>query len=196
MTVWRSNARAPLVLAGTCLLIAVMASCSARSPHAARSISPAPVPAAPTAAPSSSTSMTAASMQAEAVIEAYQGMWADVVSAARTADYRSPLLAAHTIDPATGQLRRTLLTFDRMGWVAKGTVVTHPEVLSASPGSDHVHAQVMDCLDETHWLTYYAGSGKLTDDKPGQRHQIAALMRHTTDGWTVESFTVAPGGSC
>jgi hypothetical protein len=146
--------------------------------------------------PSPTPTATASTAEDQAVIQAYEGMWADMVDAARTADYRSPSLEAHAVDPATGQLRRTLLGLHQMGWVAKGSVVPDPTIVSTSPPEEPVHAELVDCLDETHWLTYAAGTDKLTDDKPGQRHQVAALMRRTADGWKVESFTIAAGGSC
>ncbi len=130
------------------------------------------------------------------VLGAYNGMWADMEKAARTADYRSSALATHTVDPATGQLQRTLLQFHRLGWVVKGHVVTHPTVVSVRPSSNPRHAKIVDCLDETHWLTYDAKTGKLTDNKPGQHHRVHAFVRRTTDGWKVESFTIAGGGSC
>lgn len=194
MTVWRSSVRAPLVLAATCLLVGIGVGCGVRSPHAARSTSPAPASAAPTAAPSSSTSVTAAGAQAMAVTEAYQGMWADVVSAARTADYRSPSLAAHTVDPATGQLRRTLLTYSQLGVVVKGILVTHPRMTSLDLHAGQ--ATVADCLDDTRWLTYAAKTGQLTDNRPGSRKVTDATVRRVVGQWRVSSYVIHADQPC
>jgi hypothetical protein len=157
-----------------------------------------PPPSSPssisTTATASSTS-SAADRTTQAVLAAYDGMWADMTTAARTADYGSPVLAAHTVDPATGQLRRMLLAFHDMGWVAKGQPVPQPTVVSVSAGQPPT-AQIADCLDETQWLTYRADTGALTDTKPGQRFAVTAVVRQASDGWKVESFDVGAGGSC
>lgn len=131
-----------------------------------------------------------------AILSAYTGMWADMQKAALTADYASPLLADHTVDPATGQLRRTLLTFHRLGWIAKGAPVPHPRVTSLSPSTAPQFATVNDCLDETRWFTYDAATGKPTDSKPGARFAVTAQLRDTISGWRVEEYSVGAAGSC
>lgn len=195
MTVRRPAPRASVLLLTGCLLLAT-AGCTGADSHSAQSRAPASVsPTASTHQPAT-PSQTPTDTESRSVILAYDGMWADVVEAGRTADYGAPSLAVHTVDPATGQLRRTLLALHQMGWVAKGSVVPHPTIVSMSPPNEPVHAEIVDCLDETDWLTYHADTGELTDDKPGQRHQVTAVMRRSADGWKVESFTIASGGSC
>lgn len=154
-----------------------------------------PTPTTPTT-PTPTASATALSSVDTAVLAAYDGMWSDLQRAALTANFRSPLLAAHTVDPATGQLQRTLLTFYRLGWVAKGSPVPHPHVVSLTPSSQPRFAVVADCVDETHWLTYYARTGKLTDNRPGQRFPVTAQLRVTPGGWRVESYVVGNAGAC
>lgn len=156
---------------------------------------PPSTPSSGSATATASSTSSAADRTMQTVLAAYDGMWTDMATAARTADYGSPVLAAHTVDPATGQLRRMLLTFQNVGWVAKGQPVPHPTVVSVNAGQPPT-AQIADCLDEKHWLTYRADTGALTDTKPGQRFAVTAVLRHESDGWKVESFDVGAGGSC
>lgn len=157
----------------------------------------------PTSAPSrSSTPLATVSPSAtpkvspvdQRIVDAYDGMWADTVKAARTADYRSPALAAHTVDPATGQLRRTLLTYSRLGIVVKGNLHTRPQVTSVDQATGQ--ATLSDCLDDTHWLTYYARTGQLTDNKPGGRTVTTATLRRTDGRWQVSSYVIHRGEAC
>lgn len=194
------NRRVAVALPASGLLLVAGTGCSTGGQHASppgpsASLSSTTSSQRPTSAPTT-PSTTTSTVEVQAVIQAYDGMWADMAEAAQTADYGSPTLAAHTVDPATGQLQRTLLTFHQMGWVAKGNPVPHPTVVSMSPPNQPTSAQVVDCLDNTHWLTYRADTGALADDQPGQRHSVSAVLRLGTDGWKVESFEVGAGGSC
>jgi hypothetical protein len=123
-------------------------------------------------------------------------MWADMQSAALTANYRSPLLTAHTVDPATGQLQRTLFTYARLGIVVKGHLGFDPKVVSLTPPSNPQFASLHDCLDGTHWLTYYAATGRLTDNRPGTRTQLDATLRLVAGQWRVSSYTIHLGEHC
>lgn len=190
----------PRVLAPAMLPLVAVAACATGQPHAAPS-GPSTSASSRTSPPPPSTASvippsTADSTETQAVIQAYDGMWADMAVAAHTADFGSPLLALHTVDPATGQLRRTLLTFHQRGWIAKGTPVPHPTVSSMNPSTEPTSAQVVDCLDNTHWLTYRTDTGAPADDRPGQHHSVSAVLRLGADGWKVESFEVGAGGSC
>jgi hypothetical protein len=69
-------------------------------------------------------------------LAAYQAMWADMAAAARTADYKSPLLPQHAAKAALSLLVRGLYTDKRLGIVVKGTPVTNARVVSVSPASN------------------------------------------------------------
>lgn len=195
MTVRRPDRPRWILLPSVCLLVAVAAGCGGVDPHTASPPSPrtSMFPTTPVQQPSSTTA-TAADGKSRAVIDAYQGMWADMVDAARTADYRSPSLAAHTVDPATGQLQRTLLAYSRLGVVVKGTLRTDPHLTSLNP--ELGQATLTDCLDDRNWLTYDAATGKLTDNQPGARTVTDATLRRVDGAWKVSSYVVHVGQSC
>lgn len=181
--------RRSAVAAGALATTLILASCGGSDgPTSKRS---------PSSVPTESTSpSTTASISPvdQPILDAYDGMWADMVQAARTADYRSPTLAAHTVDPATGQLQRTLLTYSRLGIVVKGELRTHPHVTSVNQNTGQ--ATLTDCLDDTHWLTYYEKSGAPTDNKPGSRTVTTATLRKADGRWQVSSYVIHRGEAC
>lgn len=198
MAMGRPNRRAGVLLPAASLLLVAVAGCTAGDPSAAPPSASAPLPSTTSShrpsASSTTLATTADTAEAQAVIQAYDGMWADMVQAARTADYRSPVLAAHTADPATGQLQRTLLTYSRLGVVVKGAVHTDPRVTSLNPQAGQ--ATLIDCLDDRDWLTYDAATGKLTDDRPGGRTVTDATLRRVDGAWKISSYVVHVGQSC
>lgn len=196
MTVRRPHPRASVLPPAACLLMVALTGCTGGGPSAAPSkASPAVSSTTPThpSVPSPTPSTTAAA-ESQAVIQAYEGMWADMVEAARTADYRSSTLAAHTVDPATGQLRRTLLTYSRLGVVVKGRLRTDPHLTSLKPRLGQ--ATLTDCLDDRDWLTYDAKTGKPTDSEPGGRTVTDATLRRVDGAWQVSSYVIHRGHSC
>lgn len=181
--------RGSVVAAGALAVTLMLASCGGSDGPTSRR-SPSSVPTESTS-PSATASISPVDQR---IINAYDGMWADMVQAARTADYRSPKLAAHTVDPATGQLRRTLLTYSRLGIVVKGELQTHPHVTSLNQATGQ--ATLTDCLDDTHWLTYYQKTGELTDNKPGGRTVTTATLRQADGRWQVSSYMIHRGEAC
>jgi hypothetical protein len=117
-----------------------------------------------------------------------------MVIAARTANYHSPLLRSHTIDPATGQLQRTLFAYRRLGVIVKGRLRTHPDVTSLDMRSGE--ATLSDCLDDTHWLTYYVSTNRPTDNRLGTRTVTDATLRRVRGTWRVSSYLIHRGHSC
>lgn len=189
-----SKRRVAVALPASALLLVPVAGCTTGGPHTAAPIASASLSSTTPRQPQSTAPTNTTPAEEQAVIQAYDGMWADMVDAARTADYRSPALAAHTVDPATGQLQRTLLTYSRLGIVGKGTVRTDPQLTSLNPQTGQ--ATLTDCLDDRNWLTYNAATGKLTDNRPGGRTPTDATVRRVGDAWKVSSYEVHVGQSC
>jgi len=71
-------------------------------------------------------------------------MWADMAAAARTVDYKSPLLPQHAAKAALSLLVRGLYTDKRLGIVVKGHPVTNARVENLSPPSTPTTAQIVD----------------------------------------------------
>jgi hypothetical protein len=123
-------------------------------------------------------------------------MWADMASAARTADYRSPRLERHAAGDALSQLSRGLYANKQHGIVAKGDPVTNPTVTSVTPSTSPTSVAISDCLDSTHWLNYVAATGELQNDTPGARHATTATVALNNGSWKVTELAVGQDGSC
>src|SRR6266542_3331960 len=81
--------------------------------------SPGPSTTSP-ASDATATPPSPADVAKRQALAAYQAMWADMVVAARTADYKSPLLPQHAAGAALSTLVRGLYTDKRLGVVVKG----------------------------------------------------------------------------
>ena len=146
--------------------------------------------ASPTTAPPSPADV--AKSQA---LAAYQAMWSDMAVAARTADYRSPLLPHHAARKALSILVRGLYTDKRMGIVVKGKPVTHARVVALSPPANPTKAQIVDCFDGRHWLTYKV-TGGLQNNVPGGFHRTTATVADVGGVWKVTQLHVEASGTC
>ncbi|MHB8452696.1 MAG: hypothetical protein ACYDAQ_19920, partial [Mycobacteriales bacterium] len=132
---------------------------------------------------------------AAAALAAYNGMWADEVVAARTADYQSPLLAQHAAGAALSLLIRGLYSYRLQRLVIKGQLVTHPVVTSLSPPGDPTKATVLDCSDDSHWLVYRAAGG-LENNVPGGHRRVTAVVREVGGVWKVTELSTGAEGTC
>jgi len=129
-------------------------------------------------------------------VAAYNAMWADMASAARTADYQSPRLARHADGDALSQLSRGLYANKQHGIVAKGNPVTNPTVTSVTPSATPTSVAISDCFDATHWLNYIVATGELQNDIPGARHATTATVGLVNGSWKVTELAVGQDGSC
>ncbi len=128
-------------------------------------------------------------------LAAYRAMWSDMTVAARTADYRSPLLPHHAAGKALSILVRGLYTDKRMGIVVKGKPVTHARVVALSPPANPSKAQILDCFDGRHWLTYKV-TGGLQNNVPGGFHRTTATVADVDGVWKVTQLRVERSGTC
>lgn len=126
----------------------------------------------------------------------YNAMWADMASAARTADYQSPRLSRHADGDALSQLSRGLYANKQHGIVVKGDPVTSPTVTSVKLSTIPTSVAISDCLDGTHWLNYVAATGELQNDTPGARHATTATVVLNNGSWKVTELAVGQDGSC
>jgi hypothetical protein len=180
-------------------LTAALAACSGGSRHASdlttRSTG---VPSSTTRITSLASSSPTPSPLSEAerqAVAAYDAMWHDMAVAARTADYRSPLLPQHATRTALATLIHGLYSYKRQGLIIKGTPVTHPRVTSAQPSSAPTHVKIVDCFDDTHWLNYKS-TGGLQDKIPGGHRRVTAVAIKQQFGWKVTELSVGDEGSC
>jgi hypothetical protein len=122
-------------------------------------------------------------------------MWADMVSAARTADYQDPVLADHATGVALSTLVQGLYSYRQQGLVIMGKPVTHPTVTSLTPAAEPTQANVSDCFDDTHWLAYKA-TGGLANNVPGGHRKISAVVTDIDGTWKVTQLDTGAEGSC
>jgi hypothetical protein len=123
-------------------------------------------------------------------------MWADMASAARTADYQSPRLSRHATGDALSQLSQGLYANKQHGIVTKGNPVTNPTVSSVEPDTNRPSVAISDCLDGTHWLNYVAATDELQNDTPGARHSTTATVALINGSWKVTELAIGQDGSC
>jgi hypothetical protein len=144
------------------------------------------------------TTTTAADSTAAAssgALAAYRGMWADLVAAARTSDYRSPTLDDHATGAALTLFVQGLARDQLHDIVTKGHVVLDPAVSSLSPSTDPDRATVTDCVDDSQWIEYTT-TGKRADNPAGGRRHTTAVVARRAGGWKVTQLTVGSVGSC
>jgi hypothetical protein len=128
-------------------------------------------------------------------LAAYQAMWANMVTAARTSDYQSPLLPEDASGNALSVLVQGLAKNQQQGIVTKGEPALHPQVTSLSPTGDPNQATISDCFDDTHWLEYRT-SGGLVNNAPGGRRATTAILMKTNGTWKVTQLAVQATGTC
>ncbi|MFD8494976.1 hypothetical protein [Amycolatopsis sp. NPDC059657] len=130
-------------------------------------------------------------------LEAYTAMWHDFVAAGATSDWQSPELGRHATGIALTNMSRALYADRYNGLVTKGEPTLSPTVASAEPALDPIKIIVSDCGDSTRWLKYRADNGQLSDDKPGGRRSINAIVEKQADGsWKVSDYGVHDLGTC
>jgi len=122
-------------------------------------------------------------------------MWADLVSAARTSDFQSPLLSQHATGNALSLLVQGLARDQLQGVVTKGEPVLDPRIVSLEPTGEPTHATVTDCVDDSHWIEYKT-SGGLAKNAPGGRRDTTASLKKSAGVWKVDKLTVGATGTC
>jgi hypothetical protein len=163
----------------------VLAGCSSGSPKAA----------SPTTTTTTVSAITKPNGPAEMALSAYRAMWADMVIASRTSDYKSPLLPQHASGAALSLLVQGLARNQQLQIVTKGTPISNPQVTSLLPGNTPTQATVSDCFNATDWLEYKA-SGGLLNKTPGGRHATTAIVVVTDGIWKVNQLAVQASGTC
>lgn len=181
---------------GVACLPLIVSSCGGGS-HSVGDSSVTKPSASTTRGTSRSTSSPSApsSRAAGNALAAYRGMWADMVAAARTADYQDPILMQHASGAALSTLVQGLYSYRQQGLVIMGTPVTHPTVTSLTPSADPTQANVSDCFDDTHWLAYKT-TGGLENNVPGGHRQVTAVVSDIGGTWKVTQLDTGAEGSC
>ncbi len=129
------------------------------------------------------------------MLTAYRRMWADLVTAARTSDFQSPLLSRYTTGEAHTLFVQGLARDQLHDIVTRGQPVLDPRVSSLTPPGDPTRATVTDCFDDTHW-SEYTTSGARAKNTPGGRRATTADLVDSGGTWKVDQLEVGSVGSC
>jgi hypothetical protein len=129
------------------------------------------------------------------VLKAYRAMWTDLVSAAKTSDFQSPLLSQHASGDALTLFVQGLARDQLHGIVTRGDPVIHPRVSSLSPSGDPANATVADCFDDTHWIEYTTSGGPAKNARGGRR-STTAVLRKSHGIWKVTQLSIRAAGTC
>jgi hypothetical protein len=127
--------------------------------------------------------------------QAYLGMWQAYVTAARTADYESAVLAHYAAGGALSVLAHGLYQNYRNGIVTRGQPAFDPRVSVTTAGGSAVGANVTDCGDSSHWGDYYT-SGKPAPGEPRGKQRIYARLQPFDGTWKVTYLVVEKEGTC
>ena len=170
--------RRALALLSACLAALVLAACGS------------------SASTGSTTTSTASTTSASSLaLAAYRGMWADLVTAARTSDYQSAALGDHATGAALTLFVQGLARDQLHDIVTRGHVVLDPAVTSLTPSTDPDRAAVSDCVDDSEWIEYTTSGARAKNPAGGRRRTTAVVTRHS-ETWKVGELTVGAVGTC
>lgn len=154
-----------------------------------------PAPHHPTITVAPTTASSPSQHARTAALAAYRAMWADMVVAARTADYQAPILADHASGNALALLVHGLAVNRQEGIVTRGQPTMDPQVVSVSPPANPTQVDIVDCFNDANWLNYKV-SGGLQNNVPGGRHHTTATVTDTAGVWKVTELQVGAAGTC
>jgi hypothetical protein len=180
----------PVLAAAATGALLLACGCSASTGHADK-----PTPRASSSAVAH-PSLTAAQAAARSALAAYDGMWKEMEAAGLTANWKDPGLAKYASGTALNTLVMGLHNAHNAGLVIKGTLVIHPQAISEQPASDPDQVVIRDCIDDSHWLNYYAATGKLQNNVPGGHRLTEAIVTQVAGQWTVSQLAVHAEGTC
>lgn len=119
-------------------------------------------------------------------------MWGDVQAVGQASNYRDTRLVAHLDGKALLTVSENMAADQAHGIVELGSPVPHPRVITATATT----ATLADCLDDTHWLTYYAATRTLTDTAPGGHRYVTATVTDENGTWKVTTLDTRGEGTC
>ena len=144
------------------------------------------------AAPAAASGSPAPSGPAQLALAAYSAMWADVQALSETSNYTDPRLGAHLDGQAYMTISENMSVNKANGIIGLGAPVLHPHVVTANATT----VSLADCMDDTHWLEYYAATRKLVDNVPGGYRYTAATVTDENGTWKVTALDTRQDGSC
>ena len=168
------------------VVVASSAACTATN-------SPSNTRATPTSAgPNRAQSSSAVQSAQQQALTAYEAMWSDVQALDTSSDYTNPRLGDHLAGQAYMTISENMSVNKANGIIGLGAPKLHPRVLTASSSA----VTIADCMDDTHWLEYYASTQKLVDNIPGGHRYTTATVTEENGIWKVTALDTRGDGSC
>jgi hypothetical protein len=183
----------PVLAAAAAGALLLAAGCSDTTSDSGK---PASSPTRPSGSPAAQPSLTAEQAAARSALTAYAGMWKEMQAAGVTANWKDPKLALYASGKALTTLVAGLQKAHNAGLVIKGTLVIRPQVISEQPASGPDTVVIRDCIDDSHWLSYVAATGKLQNNIPGGHRLTEAVLTKVTGQWSVSQLAVHAEGTC
>jgi hypothetical protein len=184
-------------LVGVLLLATIAVSGCAAAPAAEdTSRAPAAVPVAAVSTPSAGSNPKLANARA-AAMTAYSGYIHAETTASQAADYGSADLSKYTSDPLLGQWVAELFHLHVIGDVQRGTVISHPTLVSVKLSKKSGTAIVRDCLDQSGISLVNAATGKqipLPTSKPYVA--VATIYLYANGQWMVSTVDTSGNKPC
>jgi hypothetical protein len=184
------------LLAAVLMAPVVLAGCASKA--APQDTSRAPIAAAvaaPQASPSGADGKVA--LAKANAMAAYAGYIVAETEAAQTADYGSPQLSKFTSDPLLGQWIAQLFHLHVIGDVQRGSVLSHPILVSLKLSAQSGTATVRDCLDQSAISIVNAQTGAAVPlPKPKPYVAIATLYLYSTGVWMVSKVDTTGSQPC
>jgi hypothetical protein len=171
-----------------CCAAAGLAACAAGAPASQSTALPDRTVSAPASTAAAGDPLTLAR-------QAYLGMWQAFVAASRTADYQYPSLDHYAAGAALELLIRGLYQNHLEGIVTRGQPSFDPVVTMTKTSTATPEANVSDCADDTHAVTYYKSGKPAPGDPPGH-HEVHAQVQPFDGTWKVTYLVVDKAGTC
>lgn len=174
--------------AGLALLVAGCGTTATSKPvtHArsATSTTPSPVGSIP-------------NVEARAALASYSAMWADLATVADSGNYQQSRLGDHMAGQLLLTSSQNLFLDEQHGMITKGApILLRPAVTAEDLSAKPPEITVSDCVDGSHFLVYYAATGKPIDNDPGGFQSVTVKMTQSGGVWKASSEYVGAVGSC
>lgn len=152
---------------------------------------------APDSAPSASASPSSTlAPAAQAALTAYRQAWADAAAVEDSGNYRDTRLERHI----AGNLLMTVSEYDYIeetqGVASRGAPVLHPRVSAVNLHGSPPTVTIVDCIDFSHFVQYYAATGKPYGAAQSGLSTNTSTMTLMKGSWMMTSAVTGADGSC
>jgi hypothetical protein len=139
---------------------------------------------------SSATATTDTAKVREQILADYDAWMAVNVATAAKADFRSPDLAKHLVDPELTERVNALKTLQRSGLVVTGRPTWVAHVSSLRLEAVPPTAALRVCLDTTRWTLVFKATGKVAEAKgQAERYYVAVTAQQRKGRWYIARST-------